>query len=326
MKNNKTKLMLVGLTLSLVLAGCNKNNKTASTTENTEISQSRESEDASKIKEDGTAIDSSKNSDTSVTTADKDKAEEFSLPTGLSVQEELNYVKKTTDKMNDSIDYKTMGGAEVRSIKFDMVDIWNVELEHIWQQLSSEKQSELKEEQDAWHEMVDANCTVIARPNAGGSCYSEVVNTWTMYYIIERSYYLADILVDEKGEDLTVPDDVQEIIDLLPDCDDLFEKIEGEWELEDGSGTMVISKSDSSDGSKWIINVPGLATLTDLDLYGYGGTGFIFNVKEDESDINYFWIYTFDLGDDKEISSFSIHKLKELNYPLEHNSIYVEKK
>jgi len=142
----------------------------------------------------------------------------------------------------------------------------------------------------------------------GGSLQPQIENTVAEEMTRVRAYILAEYLAAVRNEEFVMPSEIPENMDNVDPClNDIFQKFEGQWIFDDSRGACVgVERSETCaygvEGSNWTLWVTGGDIISDLDVYGYAENRILFKVPHDDFDsyyemaLNWENIYYFSYG------------------------------
>lgn len=297
----KKKLMIVGLALSFCLVACGDQPDNDVTTE----SVSTEAASRGRTTEATTELDT----------------ETAMLEEDVTVQDDLARIEEKYSKVVSELD-ENMNQQEMNAHFERRFEVWETEMNRIWESLSDENKQALINEQDDWTKLRDGNSYVAGLAAVGGSSQASLTYQYEAIMTRKRTYALAKYLADERGEEFAIPENIKaELDEKMPSLDEVFKSFEGEWKIdktEDGTFTFVLSSVDLEnyvENSTWtFIESDGL-TLTDLDVYGYAEDNIVFEFSN-EGATQYYWFRL-----NSEDNSISLHKYTSLKDPYAKGAI-----
>ena len=213
-----------------------------------------------------------------------------------SIQDEIAKVEVKSCEY-ENVDWDSMGQQEINQLSKQWYQLWNDELNALWDRLNDELDVETKakvfEEQQAWVKRKEGNVIAAGAADYGGRLQSLLENTIAKGMTRARVYILAGYLAEARNETFVILPEIQESIDMEDPClNDVFEKFEGQWIFDESRGACVgIERAEMCDygieGSNWVVWETGGDILTDLDVYGYTGESILFKVEHDSYDAFY---------------------------------------
>ena len=281
--------VLIGIILALSLVGCGNFDEDDNRGETVIVSKDNDSDekdedvDAADKKEDKTESSDEKESDD-------------------SIQAELASVEEEYQKLYDNTDSGSMSQCEMNEAAFNLYDVWDKELNSLWERLTEEldesEKKELVAEQKAWIAQKEANSTAAGMSWSGGSGQPCITLGEEEDMTHKRCYELAERLAEVRGEDFEIPSKVEKKIEEEnPTLDEVFEKFEGQWCFDTDRGAVIGIDRTANDpdmapeGSTWYVWETGGDIISDLDVYGYSDSDIIFKRYNEflEKD-SYYWM------------------------------------
>ncbi|WP_026511669.1 lysozyme inhibitor LprI family protein [Butyrivibrio sp. LC3010] len=114
----------------------------------------------------------------------------------------------------ENLDWGAMPQVELNITTGEMYDLWDKELNSIWnnlmEEVAPEKKEELLSDQRAWINRKEAAVKAAGKEAEGGSLQPQLENGMAWSYTRKRVYYLASVLANVRGEDFVIPSEVEE--------------------------------------------------------------------------------------------------------------------
>ena len=224
------------------------------------------------------------------------KLQEGDVSETEQIQSELALVENASLEFENA-DWGSMAQMEMNQLAAQWYQLWDDELNSLWQRLNEEADEQIKaellEEQRAWIRTKEGNVKAAGEEALGGSLQPLLENTVAEEMTRARVYVLAGYLADIRQETFAVPVDVQESIDEEnPSLDDVFQQFEGQWIFDESRGACVgVERTGDCaygvEGSNWTVWVTGGDVFSDLDVYGYTDVAIIFKIAYTDSEAYY---------------------------------------
>ncbi|MBP5266683.1 MAG: DUF1311 domain-containing protein [Lachnospiraceae bacterium] len=199
-----------------------------------------------------------------------------------TIQEELDAVEATYQEKMNAIDSESATQSELNQNAADCYQLWDDELNSLWDRLSAELDSQRKEnllgEQRQWNERKETEIKNAGEEAEGGTLQPLLECSKGAQLTRERCYYFAGILAEVRGETFTVSDAVQADLDAAnPTLDDVFQSFQGQYFFDAERGAVIgIEPTDECDygmpGTTWTVWVTGGDLMSDLDVIDYTGS------------------------------------------------------
>ncbi len=213
-----------------------------------------------------------------------------------SIQDEIATVEVKSCEYENA-DWGSMGQQEMNQLTAQWYQLWDDELNSLWNRLNDELDAETKakvlDEQRAWIKRKEGNVKGAGAAAFGGSLQPQLENSTAEEMTRARAYILAGYLADVRNESFTIPSEIQESIDMADSSlNEVFKKFEGQWIFDEERGACVgIERTETCaygvEGSEWTVWVTGGDIISDLDVYGYTGNSIIFKIAHDGYDAFY---------------------------------------
>lgn len=281
----KRKLLLLGcIVLGLCCAGCGHESEIPE-----DYQQTAETLKPEEIKEDVIATTTEKTTETN--TSEKAETDEKE-----TIQDELARIELKSLEFENA-DWDNMPQQEMNQLTGQWYMLWDEELNSLWGRLSDEldaqKKKEVLEEQRAWIKRKEMHVRGEGFSAYGGSLQPQIENTVAEEMTRVRAYILAEYLAAVRNEEFVMPSEIRENMDNVDPClNDIFEKFEGQWIFDDSRGACVgVERSETCaygvEGSNWTLWDTGGDIISDLDVYGYAENRILFKVPHDDFDSYY---------------------------------------
>lgn len=277
----------------VLLAGCAKAADKARSDAEPQVTETQATEavnDITESKDDSIQTESAQSESLQSDSIRSGNTQTDSIPDG-SVQAELAKIEAQSCEYENA-DWGSMGQQEMNRLTAQWYQLWDEELNLLWNslsdELSSERKTEILDEQRAWIKRKEIRVRGAGAEALGGSLQPQLENDTAKDMTRARAYILAGYLADARNESFLIPSEIQESIDMAElDLDDVFATFEGQWIFDKERGACVgIERAESCAydvaGSKWIVWITGGDILSDQDVYGYTENSIIFKVAHDD--------------------------------------------
>lgn len=281
----KKKIFIMLIVSCMVIAtGCGKD----------KITQNNSRNDAVEKNDIETTDDAS--FDTSVdTTETTDSNSEDITTTEMTEVPSISISEEMAEMESKSLAYENadwdLPQQEMNAKAYEWFTLWDDELNALWDRLtatlSDTEKDALTEEQTAWIKRKEQQMIAAGFEAYGGTLRPLLESSVAKDMTRERTYYLAEYLAKQTGEDYTIPSEIIESFQGI-DCslDDVFESFYGEYALND-TMTVYVNTIDASpfsndfpEGTKWLFWYSNSDVLTNNNVYAFNKDRIIFE-KED---------------------------------------------
>lgn len=209
-----------------------------------------------------------------------------------TIQAEIAEVEAKSKELENT-DTSNMSQFEMNSLAGECFQLWDAELNSIWERLSEKlpqnEKDKLVKEQQEWITQKERNADVAGVENGGGSLAPLLMSERAADMTKVRVYQLAKKLADIQNESFEISSDVQKELDQLDySLEDVLENLEGQWIFDSERGACIgIERSSESaygqDDSEWTIWITGGDLYTEKDVYGYIGGCIVLHKEDDET-------------------------------------------
>ncbi|WP_049945385.1 lysozyme inhibitor LprI family protein [Butyrivibrio sp. AC2005] len=208
-------------------------------------------------------------------------------PAGSIQREMADMEAQYQDYVN--LDWGAMNQHEMNTATEEMFNKWDSELNSLWSRIvesvTPEEKEKLLADQRKWIKYKEEKIKEAGMEAEGGSMQPQLEYGIADALTRQRCYELAEILAKAKGEEFTIPAEVEKSFesDELT-LDKVFEKFEGQWIFDIDRGAVIGVESSATcdyapEGSTWTVWVTGGDTLSDLDVIDYTEDSITFHTK-----------------------------------------------
>ena len=204
-----------------------------------------------------------------------------------SLQEELARIEMMSEEHLNT-DTGSMGQQQMNRHSEEWYQIWDDELNSLWNrlinELSEEEKDQLVEEQLSWIKKKEGNAKAAGIEALFGSLQPLLESNAAGNMTRARVYDLAKYLAEVRGEEFIVSTEIQENLEQSEiNVEELFEKYEGQWIFDESRGACVgVERTEECsygvEGSNWTLWIAGGDIFSDLDVYGYTDHNILFQL------------------------------------------------
>lgn len=197
----------------------------------------------------------------------------------MTIQEEMDGVEAAYREKMDAIDSASAPQSEMNQNAADCFQLWDDELNALWDRLSDELDADRKEdlldEQRKWVQKKETEVTNAGAEAEGGTLQPLLEYSKGTELTRARCYYLAGLLAEIRGEGFTVSEEIEaELQAANPTLEDVFKSFQGQYFFDEERGAVIgiepTAECDyGKEGSTWTVWITGGDLLSDLDVVDF---------------------------------------------------------